>query len=539
MPDQPGQENEKAQETEAVKPMPGMFRNLISLTGISVVIASLAGILFLFIAEITGTRDKPYLGIFAYILFPAVMMTGIAMIIVGMLVERRRRHRSASLEYSAYPKLDLNNPVERRKVKIFVVVTFLFLFVSAFGSYRAYEYTESVAFCGQLCHVPMNPEFVAFSAAPHSRIHCVDCHVGSGADWYVRAKVSGARQLFGVVFDKYQRPIPTPIHNLRPARDTCEQCHWPEKFFGMQLKVFNRYGYDERNTLHQARMLIKTGGGSPSAGPVAGIHWHMNIANEILYAWSDEQRQVIPWVRLKDRNGNVEEYVLREAQLSDQQIEALPKRQMDCVDCHNRPTHIYHPPDSSVDEAFVAGKLDTSLPYLKRQAVDVLSGAFGSTDEALKTIAIGLEDYYRTNHPDVFASKRDSLQAAIAEIQRIYQTNFFPEMKVDWQTHPNNIGHYYSQGCFRCHDGKHVSKAGKIIRSECNICHETLDQKAGEITINGKGGAFEHPGFFGDITKYKCTDCHTGKGTMTANFQHPADVNLSGQKCVDCHLGSR
>jgi hypothetical protein len=539
MSDETTKENEKAQETGAVGKMPSLFRNFISLTGAAIIVASALGILFLFLAEITSSRGKPYLGIFTYIIFPAFLMIGIAIAVAGALVERRRRHRFAPSEYSSYPMLDLNNPTQRRKFMAFVAVTLLFLFVSAFGSYRAYEYTDSVAFCGQLCHEVMHPEFIAYQNSPHARVGCVDCHVGPGATGYVRSKISGSYQLYSVLFNKYPKPIETPVHDLRPAQETCEQCHWPEKFFGAQLKVFTRYGYDQSNTLYQTRMLIKTGGGSPSAGPVAGIHWHMNIANEIIYGWSDKQRQVIPWVRLKDINGNVEEYRLSDMQLTDQQIETLPKRRMDCADCHNRPAHIYRPPDSSVDESFIAGRLDPTLPYLKRQAVEALSKPYGSTEEAAQAIASGLDDYYRTNYPDVHASKRDSLQAAIAEIQRIYKTNFFPEMRVDWQTHPDNISHYYSQGCFRCHDGKHVSKTGKVIRNDCNICHETLDQKVGEMTTNVKGGPFEHPGYFGDIAKYKCSDCHTGKGTMMANFQHPPEINIAGQKCADCHLGSR
>jgi nitrate/TMAO reductase-like tetraheme cytochrome c subunit len=259
---------------------PGLFHNLISLVGAAIVTASIASIVFLVLIEFLGSKDNPYLGIYTYIMFPAFLLLGLLLVFAGMLRERRRRRRH-DYEGTAYPVIDLNDPRRRRTLKIFVTVTFLFLLVSAFGSYRAYEYTESVQFCGQLCHEPMNPEFVAFSAAPHSRIRCVDCHVGSGADWYLRSKFAGARQLYAFAFNKYQRPIPTPVHNLRPARDTCEQCHWPEKYFGQQLKEFNYYGYDEKNTPGQTRMLINTGGGSPAAGPVTGIHWHMNLANEI------------------------------------------------------------------------------------------------------------------------------------------------------------------------------------------------------------------------------------------------------------------
>jgi hypothetical protein len=269
-------------EIEPLAPKkPSLFRNYISFVGAAITIASLASVLLLFFIEITSTFENPYVGILTYIIFPSILMFGLFVVALGMILERRRRRRTAPDAITAYPKLDLNDPHARRAFLAFLVVTFFFISASAFGSYRAFEFTESVGFCGQTCHTVMKPEFMAYQAGAHARVRCVDCHVGSGAGWYARSKLSGAYQLYSVTFNKYSRPISTPVHNLRPAPETCEQCHWPEKFFGAQLKVFNRYGYDEQNTLRQRRMLINVGGGSPTTGLVTGIHWHMNIANEI------------------------------------------------------------------------------------------------------------------------------------------------------------------------------------------------------------------------------------------------------------------
>ena len=207
----------------------------------------------------------------------------------------------------------------------------------------------------------MNPEFVAYSQSPHARVRCVDCHVGPGAGWYVRSKLSGAYQVYSVTFHKYPKPIPTPVANLRPAQETCEQCHWPRKFYGAQLKVFYHYGSDEKNTPRQIRMLINTGGGDPATGAPSGIHWHMNIGNEITYIASDKERQVIPWVQVKDQSGRVTVYQSKDNPLKPEQIASMPKRRMDCVDCHNRPTHIYPSPDHSVDESLVAKRIDSTL----------------------------------------------------------------------------------------------------------------------------------------------------------------------------------
>src|SRR5262249_44007350 len=273
-------------EQSAHKP-PSLFRNYISMVGGAIVIASLVSVILLFLIEITSKAENPYLGILTYIIFPAILIFGLVIVMVGRMLERRRRHHASPDETPAYPSLDLNDPGSRKAFFVFLLITFVFVSASAFGSYRGYEYTESVNFCGETCHSVMSPEFTSYKAGAHARVECVACHVGSGPGWYVKSKINGARQLYSLAFNRYLRPIPSPVHNLRPATDTCEHCHWPEKFYGDEMRAFNRYGYDEQNTLRQRRMLIHVGGGNPKTGLVAGIHWHMNIANEITYVSTD------------------------------------------------------------------------------------------------------------------------------------------------------------------------------------------------------------------------------------------------------------
>src|ERR1041385_3822660 len=344
------------------KKSPSLFRNYISFAGALIVVAAVVSILLLFLIELTEASNNPYLGIVTYIVLPAFLVFGLLVVLIGMLFERRRRRRSPDSAIPPYPKLDLNEPRQRHLAIAILTLSFIFVCASAFGSYRAYEYTESVEFCGQACHTVMKPEAVAFAATAHARIKCVDCHVGHGAESYARSKLSGARQLLALIAGNYSRPIETPVHNMRPANQTCEQCHWPSKFYGAELKTFNHYAYDEQNSLRQTRMLINVGGGDPTSGPVAGIHWHMNLANEITFIASDKQRQIIPWIRVKDRNGNVTEYFDRARPLSAEQIATAEKRRMDCIDCHNRPAHAYLPPDVAVDRSLSAVQLDPSLP---------------------------------------------------------------------------------------------------------------------------------------------------------------------------------
>ncbi|HKY28342.1 MAG TPA: NapC/NirT family cytochrome c [Pyrinomonadaceae bacterium] len=524
-----------SEEKESEKRSPTLYRNYISFAGTVIVISAVVSIILLVLIEMTQTADNPYLGIVTYVILPACLIFGVLIIFAGMLIERRRRRRSPSSEIPPYPKIDLNDPRQRRVTAILLALSFVFVCASAFGSYRAYEYTESVEFCGQACHTVMKPEFVAFHATSHARIRCVDCHVGHGAQSYARSKLSGARQLYALAFNNYSRPIDTPVHNMRPANETCEQCHWPSKFHGAQVKTFNHYAYDEQNTLRQTRMFINVGGGDPASGPVAGIHWHMNLANEIFYIASDKQRQVIPWIRVKDRNGTVTEYFDRNRPLSAEQISTAEKRRMDCIDCHNRPSHAYLPPDLAVDQSFAAGKLDPSLPYLKRQAVEVLNKPYATEDEAVRTIASELEAFYRMNYGTVYAQKQDVVNGAIGETQRIFKTYFFPEMKTNWETHPNNIGHLYSSGCFRCHDGEHVSNTGKVIRNDCNICHTVLSDSARPLTIP-QTVLVQHPVDLGGLADRKCETCHKANEP----FKHPVNLgDISMFQCVECHPKTR
>ena len=522
-------------ETAGGTRRPSMIRNYISYFGIAVGAASLTSFVLLLLIAITGPSNNPYTDLITFILVPTIFVFGLLIILVGVLYERHRRRKMTDAQIAAYPVLDLNNPRRRRALVVFMGVSFVFLFMSAFVSYRAYEYTESVTFCGQACHSVMNPEFVAYNASPHARVRCVECHVGGGAGAYVNSKFSGMRQLYGVVTGHFTRPIQTPVLNMRPANETCEKCHWPEKFHGEVMRVFSHYGYDEQNSLSQTRMLVNVGGGTASGGPVGGIHWHMNVANEITYITNDDNRQDIPWVRMKKADGSIVEYTAKKNTLSGPQIENAPKRTMNCIDCHNRPAHIFLSPNNAVDQSLADGRLDISLPFIKSKAVETLSRPFNTTDEAVGSIKSDLEGFYQTTYPAIYTEKRYSVDVAITEVQRIYQTYFFPEMKTDWSSHGDNIGHFNSQGCFRCHDGQHFSSDGKVIRNECNVCHTTVDQTFAGKPVAIKDGNFKHPIDLGDRNTWQCAVCHKGD----RSFKHPINLgDISRFQCADCHSGT-
>jgi nitrate/TMAO reductase-like tetraheme cytochrome c subunit len=347
----------------------------------------------------------------------------------------------------------------------------------------------------------MEPEMVAYQNGSHARVACAECHIGSGATWYVRSKLSGAYQVYATFADKYPRPIPTPISNLRPAQETCEQCHWPKKFVGNLDRTYTHFLTDETNKVHYIRMSLKVGGADPTSGPQGGIHWHMNVANTIEYIPADGTRQKIPWVRLTDSRGVVTEF--RTPDFTNT-LNAAEIRKMDCMDCHNRPAHIMKSPNDAVDLAMSIGQISPTLPYIKTNAVFALMRNYTNRTDALQGIATFLAGKY---------PNQAGISSVIANVQELYKNNFFPEMQANWRAYPNNIGHKDWPGCFRCHDGKHQTTDNKrtIKANDCNACHVILAQGSGQDMeqLTPQGQEFKHPGE--ELEKgFLCNDCHTG-----------------------------
>jgi len=497
--------------------LPRFVHNWLTYVGATIAILALILFVFLFVLQtLTDAAKAPYAGLVIFVIVPTVFVFGLILIPIGMFFEWQRWKRTQTLSIPRFPIIDLNNPHHRNAMFIFVVGSLLLLFLSAFSSYKAYQETDSVAFCGTLCHSVMAPEHTTYLNSPHARVRCVDCHVGPGADWFVRSKMSGAYQVYAVLLNKYPRPIPVPIGHLRPAQETCEQCHWPERFFGAQQKKLIHFLPDEKNTRWEINLLIRTGGGSPESGLTEGIHWHMNISNRVEYIATDEKRQEIPWVRITNlKTGEVTEYMSTEKPLSEKEIAGANIRKMDCMDCHNRPTHIFHSPSYSVNLALGTGKIDSTLPFIKSTGVNLLAANYPSTDSALNAIENGVKKFYQDNYPKLTNDKEDAISRAIVELQNIYRNNFFPEMKVRWDIYPNNIGHLNFPGCYRCHDGLHKSADGKMITNECIACHTIIGQGKPQkmaFSMEPKGLVFQHPEDIGEVwQEMKCSDCHTGE----------------------------
>ena len=494
--------------------LPPLVHNRLSYAGATIAALAWTAIAFLFIVStLVGSREAPYAGLVIFILLPVVLLGGLALVPIGILRERRQLRRTGIASIPRFPVIDLNDARQRNLVGIFTVGSVALLFLSVFGSFQAYEATESVAFCGSTCHTVMEPEKVLHQRSPHARVRCVDCHVGSGGDSFVKSKLAGTHQLFALLTDDFPRPIPVPVHGLRPARETCEQCHWREQH--ADLMRFRQHVYflpDEANSRWEIGLLVNVGGKLDGGG---GVHWHLDADHRVEYIATDEQRQQIPWMRVTDRrSGETTEYNSTENPLSKEQIAAGPVRVMDCLDCHNRPSHKYDAPDEGLDKALLAGDIDASLPSIKQTGYDLLTTDYDSKEQADAAIEAGIRQFYQDNHPDLVESRAADLARATAAIQAIYRGNFFPAMKASWKAYPDNASHLMFPGCVRCHDGLHQNADGAVVAQGCTTCHVITSQgRPGELqtSTDPKGLEFEHPPVpdLGDAWQdTPCTDCH-------------------------------
>ncbi|MCW5966720.1 MAG: NapC/NirT family cytochrome c [Bryobacterales bacterium] len=439
--------------------------NWISLVG--VVMVTTAGLLWVFLLPtmLRGAASDPYLGILMFMVLPMVFFAGLGLIPLG--IWRYRRGHGDSLP-EVFPPIDLNNLRFRKLLKFLAVTTVLNLVIGSQLVYRAVHYMETVSFCGQTCHTVMEPEFTAYSHSPHANVACVSCHIGPGANWFVQSKISGAWQVVSVTFDLFPRPIPTPIENLRPARETCESCHWPQKYGGDRVRVVDKFADDETSTHTKTVLLMHIGGGNG----YRGIHGaHMGPGIEMRYAHSDHTRQQIPWVEFV-KNGKRITYNAKDYE-GDGPGD-MPLRVMDCIDCHNRPSHTFEVPERAIDRVLSDGSLDLSLPFARKTGLEILKASYETGEAARREIPARFAAFYRDNYPEIWQSRREAVDAGGNAVLKVFSENVFPEMKVTWGAYPNNLGHTDFPGCFRCHDNRAGSEEGTRIARNCSSCHKML-----------------------------------------------------------------
>jgi len=461
--------------------------NVISLIGTLLMVLSLLFIAALLVMQAMGFEGGAYLGIITFVVLPMAFLMGVVVVPLGIWLQKRRDSRAAAegRPVGHLPIVDLNKESTRGVLLGFAALAVPVIAIAAGLTFKAVHYMDSTEFCGTACHSVMQPEYTAFQRSPHVRVGCAGCHIGPGAEWFVKAKISGSWQLIAVALDLYPRPIPTPVHSLRPANGTCEQCHWPTKFVGERLKVRTHYQDDEANTEVKTALMVKVGGSA--GGESHGIHWHVDPNHAIRYL-SDESREKIYEVELTDKKeGGTKVFKTEEPAPA-----GSVWRTMDCVDCHNRPAHNYRSPQYEIDLAMSEGRIDKALPYIKREGMRILTEkVYDSHEAAREGIAAAVKTFYAQNYPDL-ADSEAVLQAGKA-LGDAYAWNNFPHMKVTWNLYPNHIGHQDAPGCFRCHDNKHKTDTGEKIGKKCNTCHEIVAEEDSNSTLLQELGLQEPP----------------------------------------------
>ena len=493
--------------------LPPSSKNWLTIIGSIIAVINLLLIFLLFIISTIFDKGSTHIGLFIYIILPGFLIFGLLLIPVGMFLERRKIFKSLVHEAAQLPRIDLNDPRHRNAFIIFTITTIIILFLSTLGSFKAYHITESVEFCGTLCHQVMEPEHTAYQNSPHANVSCVECHVGSGASWYVKSKLSGLHQVYAVLTKTFPQPIETPLHDLRPARETCEKCHWPQKFYARSLWTNKYFLADTLNTEWDIMLQMKTGPEYSGLGLREGIHWHINPDVNIEYISDSDKRENITYVKYTNKaTGEVFVYRNDNNPVSDSLISASTTRTMDCIDCHNRPSHNYNSPTVYFDKAMLTGAVSKNIPFFKKTAMGILRETFSDKDTALIKIEESIKSYYKSDYNDFYTNNKDLINNSVASVQKAFSQNTFPKMKVAYDLYPEHIGHMESDGCFRCHNDSFKSENGRTITKDCNLCHTIVGQ--------GKQGMMEYTNI-----------------RETLEFRHPVDIGTAWKEanCSECH----
>lgn len=449
----------------------GVWRSPIGLAGIIITTVSASLMLVGLVADLIGLISNPYAGLITYMILPFGMVTGLLLIPLAAFLVHRTYKKSG--DEGHYLHINLSQAKHRKYLLLFLVASAINITILTIIAYEGYHYTDSTEFCGTVCHTVMEPEFTAYQRSPHARVACAECHIGPGAEWFAKAKISGLRQVWGVMVGKYSRPIPAPVEHLRPARETCEQCHWPNKFHGKRVKTFTSFSNDNQIKPDVTEIALHIGGRNPVTKNFEGIHWHVSDNVEVKYI-SDEKRKDVSRVMVKRPDGSVEEFIKGDIAMTEEKANSW--RIMDCVDCHNRPTHIYDDPDKRIDFGLESQEINPLIPGIREDALTVIQTEYASRDEAKEKIVEDLMALQVKRNPQKAQAFADDIRKAGLFVLTNYLNNVWPAMNIKWGTYRSHLGHQHSDegfGCFRCHDGEHVSKAGNTISQDCGLCHDS------------------------------------------------------------------
>jgi hypothetical protein len=446
-------------------------RNRTTAFGAVLVFASGTMFILLVGVDIAGLFENPYTNLIVYVAVPFLLFLGLVIVPIGAINHRRYVRKHGDEKVEQYFRFDFNEPKMRHRGWFFAGWTMLFGAIMATAAYKGNHHMESAAFCGETCHTVMQPEYTAYLRSPHARVPCVDCHIGPGLPWLLRQKFTGLRQTIHTLTNTYERPIASPVKDLRPAREVCEVCHWPNRFYGDRTQLIYTYAEDEANTPELTRLMLHVG---HHAAESTGIHSH--VAKQIWYAAKDPKRMEMSWLYERRPNGDVVTWAPEGTTLP---ANAGPNmkgtRLMDCVDCHNRSAHRFDSFDKLVDDALTRGDLKLDLPWTKKLAMEAVPKIEKPISFAeQRSILAKLNEIpkeYQARYPDIYKARATDVKNATATLVQLFLGTAFPAMKVypdmqaDLKTH---------DGCLRCH-GALVAmsgpKKGETLSDDCELCH--------------------------------------------------------------------
>jgi nitrate/TMAO reductase-like tetraheme cytochrome c subunit len=516
---------------------PHVILNPITIMGALVALIGVGGSGFALIAGFIDAEPSSVKGIVGYVVMPSVALGGVVMMLAGVVLGAWRQTRAVAAEGGVVGvHVELGSARQLLGIGAFAIIAIGSITVLGGTTYRAIEFTESTTFCGT-CHAVMQPEVDAHLTSPHAEVECTKCHIaaqtgplGPNTTAYIQSKIGGVRQMISVLTNSYDTPVRASASKIPSTNMTCEGCHAPNKDYGTVIQTFTTYGSDQNNTRSARTLAFPVGGGPTDPN---GIHWHANAT--VYFRATDDSRSTIAWVGVQTPNG-LDEWLNPNVPLA----QAGPKVLMSCIDCHNRVGHRIPSPDELLDQALDAGRIDRTLPYVKRESLKLL-GANGeganpdqlAADFAQPTWFDQLAGFYNVNYPDIAAGKHDAIKNAIDELKSISKQIIYPQMKADWLTYPDNLSHNLPEGiqtaagsdtpgCFRCHGTLVNAKTGQLLPgtqggSSCLACHGSGSPT--DMTIDA-----------GDPTKTQtCTLCHVNvdpnqlSGAATGGPPEPQD----------------
>ncbi|MFH7320079.1 NapC/NirT family cytochrome c [Desulfurivibrio sp. D14AmB] len=448
-----------------------MWRSPLGLLGFTLATISATMMVIVVIIDLLGLVLSPYTTVFAFLVLPGIMIIGLLLMPLAAYLRRQQMHRDGTS--GEYLHINLSDHRHRKILVAFIIITVVNFGILGVAGYGGFHFTESPYFCGMVCHQVMEPEYVAYQRSPHARVRCVDCHIGPGADWFVKSKISGLRQVVAMGTGNFSRPVPVPVEHLRPATDTCENCHWPEKFHGKRIKEFVSFTNNNQKEPRRTEVALHIGGRNPETDAFEGIHWHVSHAVEVRYLPVDKERLQIARIQVTRPDGSYEEFV-------NEAIEVPAGaennwRLMDCIDCHNRPTHVFHDPVERVDFGLLSKAINGDIPGIRQDSLSAIKYDYASRQEAQEQLIPRLLELQRQRNPELARQYESDIRKAGEYLLDSYLGNVWPDMKIEWGTYQSHLGHSFEEnayGCFRCHDSKHVSEKGRTISQDCSLCHD-------------------------------------------------------------------